>query len=72
MPPSLPNQLTLEKTPAYFVTPEAPGRLAQLLKNVKLLLILCDPVVRSISDYCLCKHYGLEKHPIVMYCSGEA
>ena len=62
MPPSLPNQLTLEKTPAYFVTPEAPERLAQLSKNVKLLLILRDPVLRSISDYCLCKHYGLEKH----------
>ena len=62
MPPSLPNQLTLEKTPAYFVTPEAPERLAQLSKNVKLLLILRDPVVRSLSDYCLCKHYGLENH----------
>ena len=59
MPPSLPNQLTLA---AYFITPEAPERLAQLSKNVKLLLILRDPVVRSISDYCLCKHYGLENH----------
>ena len=53
MPPSLPNQLTLEKTPDYFTTLEAPQRLAYLSKDVKLLLILRDPVIRSISDYAL-------------------
>ena len=53
MPPSLPDQLTLEKTPDYFTTLEAPRRLAYLSKDVKLLLILRDPVIRSISDYAL-------------------
>ena len=62
MAPSLPNQLTLEKTPDYFTTSTAPERLAQLSKDVKLLLILRDPVVRSISDYCLCRHHRLEQN----------
>ena len=58
MPLSLPDQLTLEKTPDYFTTSTAPERLAQLSKDVKLLLILRDPVIRSISDYSLYKYYG--------------
>ena len=58
MPPSLPDQLTIEKTPAYFVTPQTPERLAQLSKDVKILLILRDPVKRSISDYLFCQRHG--------------
>ena len=59
MPPSLPDQLTMEKTPAYFITPKAPERLAQLSKDVKILLILRDPLTRSISDYLLCQRHGI-------------
>ena len=59
MPPSLPDQLTMEKTPAYFVTPKAPERLAQLSKDVKILLILRDPLTRSISDYLFCQRHGI-------------
>uniref|UniRef100_A0A1I8HTR5 Sulfotransfer_1 domain-containing protein n=1 Tax=Macrostomum lignano TaxID=282301 RepID=A0A1I8HTR5_9PLAT len=52
MPRSRPGQFTIEKTPAYFVTEAAP-RLArrQLGANLRLLLILRDPVTRVVSDY---------------------
>ncbi|CAG0919081.1 unnamed protein product [Notodromas monacha] len=51
MPFSFPDQLTVEKTPGYFVSPEAPVRIRAMNKDVKLLLIVRDPVIRTISDY---------------------
>lgn len=51
MPLSVSSQLTMEKTPDYFTTLEAPQKLAVVNKDAKLLLILRDPVIRSISDY---------------------
>lgn len=41
----------MEKTPAYFVVPAAPQRIYEFHKNVKLVLIVRDPVERTISDY---------------------
>ena len=44
----------IEKTPAYFVSPSVPQRIIHTLPNkktVKLILIVRDPVTRSISDY---------------------
>ena len=43
--------LTMEKTPAYFVVPAVPQRIYQFDKNVKLVLIVRDPVERTISDF---------------------
>jgi [heparan sulfate]-glucosamine 3-sulfotransferase 5 len=51
MPFSFPDQLTVEKTPGYFVSPEAPVRVRAMNRNVKLVLIVRDPVTRLISDY---------------------
>ncbi|XP_005096599.1 heparan sulfate glucosamine 3-O-sulfotransferase 2 [Aplysia californica] len=51
MPRSYSDQLTLEKTPAYFITPEVPRLLHQMNPEIKLLLVVRDPVTRAISDY---------------------
>ncbi|XP_067396453.1 heparan sulfate glucosamine 3-O-sulfotransferase 1-like [Emydura macquarii macquarii] len=51
MPLSRPGQLTVEKTPAYFSCPRAPGRIRAMDPAVRLLLIVRDPVERLVSDY---------------------
>lgn len=51
MPLSLRNQITVEKTPAYFVTDDAPHLVHQMSSSVKLLVVVRDPTVRAISDY---------------------
>jgi len=51
MPAIEAGQLALEKTPGYFHSPKAAERLAGLNRDVKLLLIVRDPVKRLISDY---------------------
>ena len=52
MPITESNQyITIEKTPHYFIDKYASWRIAQLLPEVKLIIILRDPIVRAISDY---------------------
>ncbi|GAB6021422.1 hypothetical protein CHUAL_004031 [Chamberlinius hualienensis] len=51
MPPTLEGQLTMEKTPSYFVTKEVPRRVYNMSKDIKLLVVVRDPVTRAISDY---------------------
>lgn len=51
MPPTLEGQLTIEKTPSYFITREAPRRVQLMNPSIKLLLVVRDPVTRAISDY---------------------
>ena len=51
MPFSFKDQITIEKTPAYFTDDAAAGRIFQMNHSVKLLLVLRDPVDRTISDY---------------------
>ncbi|KAG8199165.1 hypothetical protein JTE90_015996 [Oedothorax gibbosus] len=51
MPYSFPDQITIEKSPAYFITDSAPARIRAMNDTVKLLLIVRDPVTRLISDY---------------------
>ena len=51
MPTSLDGQLTMEKTPSYFITKEAPGRIRKMNPSIKLILVVRDPVTRAISDY---------------------
>ncbi|XP_061167883.1 heparan sulfate glucosamine 3-O-sulfotransferase 6-like [Saccostrea echinata] len=60
MPETMPNQLTIEKTPSYFVTKEVPSRIFKMSNSTKLLLVVRDPVTRAISDYTqiLSKHGG--------------
>ncbi|XP_054281602.1 heparan sulfate glucosamine 3-O-sulfotransferase 6 [Macrosteles quadrilineatus] len=51
MPPTLEGQVTMEKTPSYFVTRDAPARVKHMDPNTKLLVVVRDPVTRAISDY---------------------
>lgn len=55
MPKTLNGQLTIEKTPSYFVTRHAPSRVHHLSRtigsDIRLILVVRDPVTRAISDY---------------------
>ncbi|CAL8273468.1 unnamed protein product [Lota lota] len=51
MPRTLDGQITLEKTPSYFVTNEAPRRIASMSPETKLIVVVRNPVTRAISDY---------------------
>ncbi|KAJ0177369.1 hypothetical protein K1T71_007378 [Dendrolimus kikuchii] len=51
MPPTLEGQITMEKTPSYWVTRSAPKRVYSMNPSVKLLAVVRDPVTRAISDY---------------------
>ena len=51
MPRTLDSQITLEKTPSYFVTREAPRRISSMSHKTKLIVVVRNPVTRAISDY---------------------
>ncbi|KAG8433123.1 hypothetical protein GDO86_017422 [Hymenochirus boettgeri] len=51
MPRSLDRQITVEKTPSYFVTRDAPRKIAHMSPRVKLIVVVRNPVTRAISDY---------------------
>ncbi|KAM9837830.1 heparan sulfate glucosamine 3-O-sulfotransferase 3B1b [Aulostomus maculatus] len=51
MPKSLEGQITMEKTPSYFVTKEVPARIAAMSPDTKVIVVVRDPVTRAISDY---------------------
>jgi [heparan sulfate]-glucosamine 3-sulfotransferase 3 len=57
MPPTLEGQVTMEKTPSYFVTKEVPERVFKMNPSVKLLIVVRDPVSRAISDYTQASRY---------------
>ncbi|XP_063216116.1 heparan sulfate glucosamine 3-O-sulfotransferase 5 [Bacillus rossius redtenbacheri] len=51
MPYSFGDQITIEKSPSYFITPEVPERVRAMNSSVKLLLIVREPLTRAVSDY---------------------
>ena len=51
MPKSFPDQLTIEKTPKYFIDQKVPRRLKIMDPAMKLILIVRNPIDRVISDY---------------------
>ncbi|XP_016084380.1 heparan sulfate glucosamine 3-O-sulfotransferase 5 isoform X1 [Sinocyclocheilus grahami] len=51
MPFSFPHQITIEKSPAYFITDEVPERIFKMNSSIKLLLIVREPTTRAVSDY---------------------
>lgn len=52
MPLTIGDQLTIEKTPSYFITPGVPQRLCHYLsRDVRLIVVVRDPVTRALSDY---------------------
>ncbi|XP_048843659.1 heparan sulfate (glucosamine) 3-O-sulfotransferase 1-like 2 [Brienomyrus brachyistius] len=62
MPVTLPGQLTVEKTPGYFASPQAPARVRAMDRAVRLLLIVRDPAQRLVSDYTQVLHNRRERH----------
>ncbi len=51
MPLSYSDQLTLEKSPAYFITDGVPQAIQTMNQDMRLLLVVREPVTRAISDY---------------------
>lgn len=64
MPKTLDGQLTMEKTPSYFVTKEVPGRIHAMSRDTKLIVVVRDPVTRAISDYTQTRSKKT-RHPIL-------
>ena len=52
--------VTFEATPDYLFDPRAPGRLANMLPEAKLVIMLRDPVERAFSHYHHNVRLGLE------------
>lgn len=52
MPFTTQNQVTIEKSPSYFVIPDVPQRMHTLSLDLKLILIVRNPIDRAVSDYC--------------------
>ncbi|XP_033640370.1 heparan sulfate glucosamine 3-O-sulfotransferase 1-like [Asterias rubens] len=48
---STPGQVSMEKTPAYSHYPKVPALISRTLPNVKLIIIMRDPVERAVSDF---------------------
>lgn len=55
MPESSEHQVTIEKTPSYFVTKETPERIKKMNNKTKIIIVVRDPVTRAISDYAQAK-----------------
>lgn len=51
MPLSLAGEITIEKSPAYFVTKGVPERIKAMSSKVKLIVVVRNPVTRLISDF---------------------
>ncbi len=45
------NQLVFEACPHYLADPKSAGRIKKILPNVKIIVILRDPIERAISNY---------------------
>lgn len=58
MPLTVGSQITIEKTPSYFVTREAPARVYKMNKKMKLIIVVRDPITRAISDYTQARSKG--------------
>ncbi|KAE9554281.1 hypothetical protein FO519_002515 [Halicephalobus sp. NKZ332] len=62
MPFSLPGQITVEKTPAYLASEVAPKRVFEMKKEMKFIVILRNPVIRTISDFTQVLSTKIEKN----------
>jgi hypothetical protein len=52
--------VTGEATPYYMAHPHAPGRIAELLPEVKLIVVLRNPIDRAYSHYNYLRRVGVE------------
>lgn len=53
MPESSPYHVVIEKTPSYFNfgSKYVPQRVFTVVPNAKIIVLLCDPVNRTFSDF---------------------
>ncbi|CAD5217475.1 unnamed protein product [Bursaphelenchus okinawaensis] len=51
MPFTTPSQITIEKSPAYFISKMVPQRVKRLNPNMKLIVVVRNPITRAVSDY---------------------
>ncbi|KRZ67118.1 Heparan sulfate glucosamine 3-O-sulfotransferase 3B1 [Trichinella papuae] len=51
MPPAAPEDVIIEKTPRYFISPEAPAKIRSMNPKMKLIVVFRDPVTRLLSEY---------------------
>ena len=51
MPYSYPEDITMEKTPSYFASEDAMKRIRDFNKDIKLIVILRNPITRSMSHF---------------------
>ncbi|KRZ55953.1 Heparan sulfate glucosamine 3-O-sulfotransferase 3B1 [Trichinella nativa] len=49
MPPAAPEDVIIEKTPRYFISPEAPTKIRSMNQKMKLIVVFRDPVTRLLS-----------------------
>ena len=73
MPLTTLSQITIEKTPSYFVTREVPSRLHKMNPHAKLIIVVRDPITRAISDYTQALSKGRSTRPfheMVFYNNG--
>lgn len=64
MPFSNENQITIEKTPKYFVDKHVARRVRRMNPNLKLIVLLRNPVERTISEYVQSKENRVKKRQI--------
>ena len=60
-----------EITPYYVFHPEAPARVHALLPHAKLIVLLRDPVARTLSQYFHSRRLGLESLPLEQALAAE-
>ena len=53
MPLTYADQITIEKTPSYFVSFRVPSRVHKVDSTMKLMVIVREPVSRAVSQYLL-------------------
>ncbi|KAI6188468.1 Sulfotransfer-1 domain-containing protein [Aphelenchoides besseyi] len=51
MPFTTDDQITIEKSPAYFVSKFVPQRVYKMNPKIKLIVVVRNPITRAISDY---------------------
>lgn len=56
------SEISIEKTPKYFHSRLVPERIHKMNPNIKLILVVRDPVVRLMSDYAQLLQYHNERN----------
>jgi hypothetical protein len=66
-----PEQICGDITPYYLFHPQAPQRIARLLPDVKLIVLLRDPVERTLSQVFHARRLGFEPLPLEQALAAE-